>query len=143
MPKHLATYPELPFSKYLEQSSAITPPFPNWEKSFISGHESTLFKVHYLDDKQNEKRIWARSEFLPDAEGPPGHIHGGASSALMDEALGILVWRKGYAGVTQTLTLNYIRPLPLSLKAMIPLTIIEITDRKVHVVGEVRRAAAG
>jgi acyl-coenzyme A thioesterase PaaI-like protein len=35
-------------------------------------------------------------------QGPPGYAHGGASAALLDEAMGAAVWRAGYTVVAST-----------------------------------------
>jgi len=58
-------------------------------------------------------RIEIRYTFQLFQEGPKGYVHGGASAALMDEALGIAVWESGFHGATVHLELNYRKPIPL------------------------------
>jgi len=79
------------------------------------------------------------SEFmLSEAQqGPPGHAHGGASAAILDEAMGAAIWRAGFNVAVVNLELNYRRPLPLGqpLKAEARLTGQE--GRKVFAIGEI------
>lgn len=139
MKKPWGEYPTPPLTQHFNTGTfqEVNPPFPNWEKSFISGPDSTLFRVNYYEDTSDKNRMWAVSTFTSAAEGPPGHVHGGALSALLDECLGTIVWRKGYPGVTQNLDLHYVLSVPLQLKAIIPLTITEVQDRKIFVIGEI------
>lgn len=58
-------------------------------------------------------KIEIRYTFQLFQEGPKGYVHGGASAALMDEALGIAVWESGFHGATVHLELNYRKPIPL------------------------------
>ncbi|RME90174.1 MAG: PaaI family thioesterase, partial [Anaerolineae bacterium] len=45
---------------------------------------------------------------------PPGHAHGGASAAILDEAMGAAVWRAGYNVAVINLEIRYRKPLPLN-----------------------------
>lgn len=53
-----------------------------------------------------------------DKQGPPGHVHGGALIALLDEAMGAAAWYAGHQAVAVHLSFD--------LKAAIPLD-VEIT----------------
>lgn len=46
-------------------------------------------------------------------QGPLGFVHGGASAALMDEALGLSIWYAGVQVVTVNLNITYLKPVPL------------------------------
>jgi len=46
-------------------------------------------------------------------QGPPSYAHGGASAALVDEAMGASVWYAGYTVVAVNLNVNYLKPVPL------------------------------
>lgn len=48
-------------------------------------------------------------------QGPPGHVHGGASAAILDEAMGKAVWRAGLEVLLANLNLNYRLPAPLGV----------------------------
>lgn len=47
-------------------------------------------------------------------QGPPGFAHGGASAALLDEAMGTSVWVAGHQVVVVNLQVEYLKPLPLN-----------------------------
>jgi hypothetical protein len=49
--------------------------------------------------------------------GPPGHTHGGASAALLDEVMGAAVWRAGYQVAAGNLEVEYRRPVPLGSRS--------------------------
>jgi acyl-coenzyme A thioesterase PaaI-like protein len=57
-------------------------------------------------------------------EGPPGHVHGGVSALLLDQALGEAASVFGGPGMTGRLTLHYRRATPLG-----PLTVESWLDR--------------
>jgi len=44
--------------------------------------------------------VTAGFSFSEHQQGPPGFVHGGASAAVMDEAMGLAVWHAGYRVVT-------------------------------------------
>jgi uncharacterized protein (TIGR00369 family) len=46
-------------------------------------------------------------------QGPPGHTHGGASAAILDEVMGLVVWAAGHKVVAANININYRKPLPL------------------------------
>jgi uncharacterized protein (TIGR00369 family) len=46
-------------------------------------------------------------------QGPPDYAHGGASAALVDEAMGAAVWYAGHTVVAVNLNVNYLKPVPL------------------------------
>ncbi len=46
-------------------------------------------------------------------QGPPGHAHGGATAALVDDAMGTSVWQAGYTVVAVNLNVDYKKGVPL------------------------------
>lgn len=110
------------------QAIPINPSFPNWNKSFISGHGSVLFNVEHRI-AQNPLELISHVRFKETAEGPPGYVHGGATAALIDEVMGILVWHENIPSVTQKLELKYLRPLPLNQEAHLVTTIEETSEK--------------
>jgi acyl-coenzyme A thioesterase PaaI-like protein len=59
-------------------------------------------------------------------QGPPGHAHGGSLAAILDEAMGRVLWELGYKVVAANLELNYRAPTPLD----VPLRVVAQLDRK-------------
>ena len=80
------------------------------------------------------------SEFcLTEAQqGPPGLAHGGASAAILDEAMGAAVWRAGYNVAVVNLELNYHRPLPLGQSLAVEARLTRRGQRKIFAYGEIR-----
>jgi uncharacterized protein (TIGR00369 family) len=71
-------------------------------------------------------------------QGPPGHAHGGASAAILDEAMGAAVWRSGFNVAVVNLEINYKRPLPLGQPLKLEARFTERKERKIYATGEIR-----
>lgn len=82
------------------------------------------------------------SEFtLNDAQqGPPNYAHGGASAAILDEAMGLVVWAAGLKVVAVKLEINYQKPLPLHQPLRVEARIMQKDGRKVFSSGEIKLA---
>jgi acyl-coenzyme A thioesterase PaaI-like protein len=116
-----------------EDSTPVTPSFPRWEKSFVSGPGSTLFRVEHSVSRKDPQILFTKVRFLPHAEGPPGHVHGGATAALLDEVMGIVVWHHGHASLTQNIKIEFKRAIPLAEACLVVTRIESISGRKVEV----------
>ena len=110
---------QVPFDLDIEDSTVITPRFLNWERSFVSGPNSPLFEVEHRISNTNPEVLITRVKFKPSAEGPPGHVHGGATAGLIDEVMGVLVWHSHNRCVTEKLSLQYLRPVPLKNESIL------------------------
>ena len=82
------------------------------------------------------------SEFsLNDAQqGPPSYAHGGASAAILDEAMGLVVWAAGLKVAAVNLEINYQKPLPLHQPLRVEARITRKDQRKVFSSGEIKLA---
>ena len=78
----------------------------------------------------------------PAYEGPPGYVHGGISSLLMDQLLGSAAIAAGLWGMTVRLELDYRRPVPLSTPLSLRAQVTEAAGRKCVVTGTIATAAA-
>ncbi|MBU6153526.1 MAG: PaaI family thioesterase [Bdellovibrionales bacterium] len=116
-----------------DDSNRITPAFPRWERSFVSGPSSPLFQVEHSISRQDPLVLFTRVKFLPQAEGPPGHVHGGATAGLLDEVMGILVWHHGHASLTQSIQIEFKKAIPIAEPCLIVTRIDSIGDQKVDV----------
>ena len=67
-------------------------PFPSPEGTFLA--ESNHVRLAYFR-KPGEARLYAKAWFGSKTMGPPGHVHGGAMAATLDEAMGAAAsgWR--------------------------------------------------
>ena len=71
-------------------------------------------------------------------QGPPGYAHGGATAALLDEAMGVAVWRAGYVVAAVSLEVEYRQPVPLGRPIHVEGRVIEKDGRSVRTHGEIR-----
>jgi acyl-coenzyme A thioesterase PaaI-like protein len=101
---------------------------------FVSGDpKGNRFRVNYYRDE--EKHLHARIWFGPETEGPPGHAHGGAVAAVLDEALGLAAWAAGYAIVVGNLNISFRTMLPLQQVVTLESRVVSAVGRKVMVHG--------
>ncbi len=70
-------------------------------------------------------------------QGPPHHAHGGASAAILDEAMGATVWAAGLRVVAVNLEIDYRRPVPLHQPMTVRTRITRRGKRKVYTRGEI------
>jgi uncharacterized protein (TIGR00369 family) len=81
--------------------------------------------------------IFAEFTFDEGQQGPPDHLHGGASAAVLDEAMGAAVWTAGLRVVAVNLEINYKQPVPLGQKVTIRARVQERQERKVLTTSEI------
>lgn len=124
-------------AEHLDQwsrATSIQPPFPNWDQSFISGHQSILFRLdHRIAPIEIPHTLYTQIQYLKAAEGPPGHVHGGATAGLVDELMGIVVWHHQYPCVTQSLNCQFLKPIHLNSKTFAVTEIIKNEKKKLEV----------
>lgn len=101
---------------------------------FVSGEpDGNRFRVRYFRD--SEQHLHARIWFGPETGGPPGHAHGGAIAAIMDEALGLAAWAAGYPIVVGNLNVSFRNLLPLEKVVTLESRVVSVEGRKVMVHG--------
>ncbi len=109
---------------------------PEHGSCFVCGSSNphSLGLAWYTDAGKN---IHAEYTFSENQQGPPGHVHGGASAAVLDEAMGAAVWVAGLQVVAARLEVDYKRPLPLGEKVVIRARISEQHERKTFATAEI------
>lgn len=70
-------------------------------------------------------------------QGPPGCVHGGVSSLLLDHTLGVANHWGGLSGMTAQLTLSYRRPVPLFTELTVTGRQLAVDGRKIRTVGAI------
>ncbi len=70
-------------------------------------------------------------------QGPPGNAHGGASAAILDEAMGLVVWAAGHKVAAVNLEINYHKPLPLDQALTLAARVTQTDERKIFSTGEI------
>ena len=73
-------------------------------------------------------------------QGPPNHAHGGASTALLDEAMGAAVWWSGHRVLAVNLNVDFKHPVPLGEEIIVKGWVEKQDGKKVFVRGELRRS---
>jgi acyl-coenzyme A thioesterase PaaI-like protein len=119
-----------------------TPLTPFWDslgtRSFVSSEDDDRLRVRYYAGP--EGRTWARAWFGPGAEGPPGHAHGGALAALLDEAMGMAALATGRIVVAARIEVDFRALVPLGEVVTVEGAIGEAVGKKVPVRAALRLA---
>ena len=85
-----------------------------------------------------ENTIFSTFKLGISQQGPPGYAHGGASAAILVEAMGAAIWRTGINVAVVNLTINYLLPLPLEENLSLEARFTRREARKIHASGEIR-----
>jgi acyl-coenzyme A thioesterase PaaI-like protein len=76
--------------------------------------------------------------FGPWTEGPPGHVHGGCITTVLDSAMGGCAWVNGHKVLAANLNVDFRASVPLGTIALAEGIIEEVSGRKVIVKGALR-----
>jgi uncharacterized protein (TIGR00369 family) len=109
-------------------------PYHGW--CFVCGHDNphSIGITWFIEDG-----VMVSEFTLSEAQqGPPGHAHGGASAAILDEAMGLVVWAAGHRVAAVNLEINYHKPLPLNQLLTLEARISQSGERKISSVGEIQ-----
>jgi acyl-coenzyme A thioesterase PaaI-like protein len=113
-------------------------PFLALEDTFVSGDRTGhRFRVRYYRVGQSA-HLLGKILFGAGAQGPPGHVHGGAMAAILDEAMGGVAWMGGHPVVAANLEVAFRRMLPLSTPCVVEAEIVAVDGRKITTRGTVR-----
>lgn len=104
-------------------------PFPSADETFLA--EGDRVRLAYFR-KPDEPDLYAKAWFGTRTMGPPGHVHGGAMAATLDEAMGAVCWMNGHQVVAATITITFVAMLPIETETIVEATIERIEGRKVH-----------
>jgi acyl-coenzyme A thioesterase PaaI-like protein len=103
--------------------------------SFVTGDPGgNRLRVQYFL-RAGDGRLVGRAWFGPGAQGPPGHAHGGAVAAVLDEAMGAAAWVAGHVAVAARLDTNFRRMLPLGSDATLEGWVERAEGRKIWTAG--------
>ena len=116
---------------------------------FVDYHRTCLshaggdegMNVRYFLGEKGE--VHAKVHFGPRSMGPPGHAHGGAMAAVLDEAMGIACFFKMLPVVTMSLHLQFLRMLPLGTEAHIETAVRDEDGKDVSVMGRLYDPVSG
>ena len=104
-------------------------PFPSPQDTFLA--DGDRVRLAYFR-KPGEADLYAKAWFGAKTMGPPGHVHGGAMAATLDEAMGAVCWMNGHKVVAATITINFLAMLPIETETIVEARIERIDGRKVQ-----------
>lgn len=104
-------------------------PFPSAEGTFLA--DGDRVRLAYFR-KTGEPVLFAKAWFGKMAMGPPGHVHGGAIAATLDEAMGAVAWMSDFQCVAATIEISFLEMLPLETETIVEATIDRVEGRKIH-----------
>ena len=76
--------------------------------------------------------LYARAWFGRETQGPPGHVHGGAMAAVLDEAMGGACWMNGHRTVAAKISVSFLEMLKLETETTVEAQIERIDGRKIY-----------
>ena len=118
---------------------------PEHGSCFICGTQNPkgMGLIWYV--QRNPKHILVFSEFVFTLaeQGPPNHAHGGASAAVIDEAMGAAVWQSGLKVALANMSLNYHLPVPLHAPLRVEGWLERFEGRKGYARGRIVLADGG
>lgn len=103
-------------------------PFPSPEGTFL--HEGDRVRIAYFR-KPGEPHLYAKAWFGRKTMGPPGHVHGGAMAAAIDEAMGAVCWMNDHKTVAASISVKFIAMLPIETETILESRIDRIDGRKI------------
>jgi acyl-coenzyme A thioesterase PaaI-like protein len=104
-------------------------PFPSPEDTFL--HEGDRVRIAYFR-KPGEPQLYAKAYFGVKTMGPPGHVHGGAMAAALDEAMGAVCWMNDHRVVAATITVKFMAMLKIETETILEASIDRVEGRKVQ-----------
>ena len=76
--------------------------------------------------------LYARAWFGRETQGPPGHVHGGAMAAVLDEAMGGACWMNGHRTVAAKISVSFLEMLKLETETTVEAAIERTDGRKIY-----------
>lgn len=104
-------------------------PFPSPEGTFLA--DGDRVRLAYFR-KPGQPVLYAKAWFGKNTMGPPGHVHGGAMAATLDEAMGAAAWMNEFQCVAATIKINFLAMLPLETETTVEAHIDRVEGRKIH-----------
>ena len=110
-------------------------PFPSPQDTFLA--DGDRVRLAYFR-KPDEPDLYAKAWFGAKTMGPPGHVHGGAMAATLDEAMGAVCWMNGHHVVAATITISFLSMLPIETETIVQATIDRVEGRKIHLKSSIK-----
>jgi acyl-coenzyme A thioesterase PaaI-like protein len=82
--------------------------------------------------KPGEPQLYAKAWFGTRTMGPPGHVHGGAMAAALDEAMGAVCWMNAHKTVAATISVKFLAMLAIESETILEARIERVEGRKIY-----------
>ncbi|MFM8369609.1 MAG: PaaI family thioesterase [Chloroflexota bacterium] len=109
---------------------------PNHGPCFVCGSENPQ-SIGITMFVEEDGRLTSEFTLNEAHQGPPGHAHGGASAAILDEVMGLVVWAAGHKVLAANININYRKPLPLHTPLLAEARITDVGERKIISAGKI------
>ena len=76
--------------------------------------------------------------FQTEAQGLPGYVHGGALSAIADEAMGMACWCEGHCAPGAQVSVNFLQPVRAGDRGQVRASVVAVAARKLQCQAEIR-----
>ncbi len=76
--------------------------------------------------------LYSKAWFGRETQGPPGHVHGGAIAAVLDEAMGGACWMNGHRTVAAKISVSFLEMLKLESETIVEAWIESTEGRKIY-----------
>ena len=108
-------------------------PFPSLDPhSFLVANPSgESVRIAYFRGPVAEV-LYAKAWFGRETQGPPGHVHGGAMAAVLDEAMGGACWMNGHRTVAAKISVSFLEMMKLETETRVESRIERVDGRKVY-----------
>ena len=108
-------------------------PFPSLDsQSFLVANPSgERVRIAYFRRAETPV-LYARAWFGRETQGPPGHVHGGAMAAVLDEAMGGACWMNGHRTVAAKISVSFLEMLKLETETTVEAAIERTDGRKIY-----------
>jgi uncharacterized protein (TIGR00369 family) len=110
---------------------------PQHGACFVCGEQNTnnMGVTWYVDNKGT---VTTETTLTEAHQGPPKLAHGGASAALLDEAMGAAVWQAGHKAAAVNLNVRYHCPVPLGVKIKVDGWVMRSNGKTIFTQGAIR-----
>jgi len=108
-------------------------PFPSLDtNSFLVANPSgESVRIAYFRGPEDGV-LYAKAWFGRETQGPPGHVHGGAMAAVLDEAMGGVCWMNGHRTVAARISVSFLEMLKLETETIVESRIERVDGRKIY-----------
>lgn len=110
------------------------PPIPfeiGRRETLSQGKKARHFRLDYFRRKK-DGALYGFAWCGPETQGPPGHVHGGVSALVLDEAMGAAVWLRNIPAVAKELRFRYLGMAPTRTRLSVEASVVSVKGKTIH-----------